>query len=130
MLKVKRTLGDVTREAPEPEAQLSLGVYLPPSISNLPIPAVLASDFRRIFRTFIRPGAALQLNLPAHLVRQLTQQLGGREEGNLPLISVFDPVRTEVLAMMFQSFLKFVEEEKEGCLKSLGRMKTGNDAIA
>ncbi|KAJ3054199.1 hypothetical protein HK097_002422 [Rhizophlyctis rosea] len=130
MLKVKATLGNVARDGPESESQLGLGVYLPPSTSNLPIPTVLASDFRKLYRTFIRPSAALQLNLPAHLVHQISQQLGRKDETGLPLISVFDPVRTEVLTMMFQSFSKFVEEEKEGCLKSLGRLKPGNDAIA
>ncbi|KAJ3046210.1 hypothetical protein HDV00_000022 [Rhizophlyctis rosea] len=103
---------------------LPFGIYLPPSTASLPIPQSLLADYRRVYSTFIKPGAPLQLNLPAHLVDHISRQLGKKGDTDVtPPISVFDRAKTEVLGMMFQSFPKFVEEEKSGYLRALRKGK-------
>ncbi|KAJ3036028.1 hypothetical protein HDV00_003121 [Rhizophlyctis rosea] len=134
MFKVKTSLGDIAKDSvtskresisisspvsqqqPDP---LPFGTYLPPSITNLPIPAALVSDYRRVYSTFVRPGAQLQLNLPAHLVDMVGRQLAKKEEAGSAPVGVLDGVRREVLGMMFESFGRFAEEEREGYLKAL-----------
>ncbi|KAJ3264193.1 hypothetical protein HK104_006510 [Borealophlyctis nickersoniae] len=75
---------------------------------------------------FISHGANYQVNLPAHVVTDIAQKIGQRDASGTPLppINVFDEAKNEVVNLMFETFPRFVEVEKNGCLVAL--LKKGN----
>ncbi|KAI8917508.1 hypothetical protein DFJ77DRAFT_308205 [Powellomyces hirtus] len=86
------------------------------SEGGLLIPAHLREDYRTLYRTFISSGAPLQISLSARVTEEIAKQVG-EESKVLPLVSVFDEARNEVLGFMFEMFPRFMEAEKEGVVK-------------
>ncbi|RKO88526.1 hypothetical protein BDK51DRAFT_46837, partial [Blyttiomyces helicus] len=80
---------------------------------SLLIPPRFRDDYRVFFQTFIARGAPLQVNLPARIVDEITRQLG-HGSTLLPLMSVFDEAKNEVLIAMYDTFPRFVASEATG----------------
>ncbi|KAI8799899.1 hypothetical protein BJ742DRAFT_107464 [Cladochytrium replicatum] len=83
----------------------------------------LKEDYRRFFRTFISQDSPLQVTLTPRLVDEISRQFpgsGGAAVKKLPLVSVFDEAKNEVLGGLYKTtFLKFVSEEEYGLLKPI-----------
>ncbi|KAJ3044582.1 hypothetical protein HDV00_001508 [Rhizophlyctis rosea] len=102
------------------------GRYLEPALSTTPMPPHLLPECRKLFRGFVAPGASLQLNLSAHIVDDISRRLKtipktGQFTFNEPIpgitVSIFDNVRDEVLRLMWDAFPRFIDKERNGCLK-------------
>ncbi|KAI9091708.1 hypothetical protein DFS34DRAFT_688442 [Phlyctochytrium arcticum] len=99
-------------------------ILAPPPVAisegGLLIPPHLKEEFRAFHRTFIAEGAPLAVNLPERMVEEITKQVGDGSRV-LPLVSVFDEARTEVLNAMYDVFPRFLEVERDGVIKKLLR---------
>ncbi|KAJ3183903.1 hypothetical protein HDU87_006021 [Geranomyces variabilis] len=82
------------------------------SAGGLLIPASLREDYRTLCRTFIASGAPLKISLSPRVVEEIAKQVG-EESRMLPLVSVFDEARNEVLAVMYEMFERASEEDAD-----------------
>ncbi|KAJ3123301.1 hypothetical protein HK098_002038 [Nowakowskiella sp. JEL0407] len=93
------------------------------SYGSLLIPLKVKEDYKNFYSTFIANNSPLKVNLSARIQDEISRQFpdssaGGTVKAILPLVSVFDEAKNEVLASMYKcSFLKFVAAEERGILK-------------
>ncbi|KAJ3010751.1 hypothetical protein HKX48_007217, partial [Thoreauomyces humboldtii] len=73
-------------------------------------------DYRTLYTTFIHPSAPLRVHLSSRVAEDIEKQVG---EGSrvLPLVSVFDEARNEVLVNLFEMFPRFLDVERDGCVR-------------
>ncbi|KAI8822991.1 uncharacterized protein EV422DRAFT_522966 [Fimicolochytrium jonesii] len=97
-------------------------LHAPPvagSEGGLLIPPSMRGDYETFYNTFVAPGSPLQVSLPARIVEDIAKQVADESRRVLPLVSVFDEARNEVLSAMYAMFPRFVDVEKEGVVKKL-----------
>ncbi|TPX66995.1 hypothetical protein SpCBS45565_g04138 [Spizellomyces sp. 'palustris'] len=99
---------------PPPVAASAGGLLIPPSMRD---------EYRTFYKTFISPGSPCQVNLPARIVEDVAKQVGD-DSKVLPLVSIFDEARNEVLDSMFEMFPRFVEAERDGVVKKFLKVAT------
>ncbi|KAI8802767.1 hypothetical protein BJ742DRAFT_777943 [Cladochytrium replicatum] len=87
------------------------------------IPPTLKEDYRRFFRTFISQDSPLQVTLSPRIFDEISREFRGPGVAGakkLPLVSVFDEAKNEVLGGLYKTtFLKFVSEEEYGLLEPI-----------
>ncbi|KAJ3160841.1 hypothetical protein HDU86_008201 [Geranomyces michiganensis] len=82
------------------------------SAGGLLISASLREDYKALYRTFIATGAPLKISLSPRVVEEIAKQVG-EDSRMLPLVSVFDEARNEVLAVMYDMFERASEEDAD-----------------